>query len=105
MELETIRIEDLPATVYVASAWWQFCDAFVCACGANENAVIRAIEESIEEERDRATDGLEEGEELTDEIMWSGTFPEKVTQEFFDDLTEESRQDLLDGQITYLTVG
>ena len=64
-------------TVYVASAWWHDCDAFVTVCGNSPKRVEKAIKRAM---RDAAIDAYNESEpedkrkvrDYLDEIGWSG---------------------------------
>jgi hypothetical protein len=64
-------------TVYVASAWWHDCDAFVTVCGNSPKHVEKAIYRAM---RDAATDAYNDSEpedkrkvrDYLDDIGWSG---------------------------------
>jgi hypothetical protein len=69
------RIED--QTVYVASAWWENCDAFVTVCGNSPRLVEKTIYKAM---RDAAIDAYNSSEpedkkrvrDYLDDIAWSG---------------------------------
>lgn len=79
-DAERLASEYIPTvseqTVYVASAWWHECDAFVTVCGNSPKQVEKAIMRAM---RDAATDAYNQSEpddkrkvRYVDDIGWSG---------------------------------
>jgi len=83
-DAERLASEYVPSVseqnVYVASAWWHDCDAFVTICGNSPKHVEKAIMRAI---RDAAIDAYNQSEpedkrrvrDYLDEIGWSGVNP------------------------------
>lgn len=64
-------------TVYVASAWWHDCDAFVTVCGNSpkhvEKAIMRAMREAaIDAYNQSEPEDKKKVRDYLDEIGWSG---------------------------------
>jgi len=83
-DAERIAADYVPSvseqTVYVASAWWHDCDAFVTVCGNSPKHVEKAIYRAM---RDAAIDAHNQSEpedkrnirDYLDDIGWSGVNP------------------------------
>jgi len=90
-------------TVYVASAWWSECDAFVTVCGNSPKRVEKAIMRAM---RDAAVDAYNHSEpedkrrirDYLDEIGWSGVnaflfdaiIPDRIIAQYEDAYTRDT---------------
>jgi len=86
--------------VYSAAAWWRDSDPFTSVVALDKKRAEDLIEESMQEEADRAADSDDEGgrtvEDFLDDIRWSGVHAEKLGTLAPDDEFEKAADALIE---------
>jgi hypothetical protein len=91
-------VRPLPATVYLAAAWWQDSDPFTGVIARTPALAERIIVRAMREENSRAHD-VPKDEDFTGRPVWSGVHAETLAD--LPALTEEQETDLRERGFCY----